>query len=226
MLVKIIRALLFVPFIAIALVSGAMAHVSLDYPVGGESFDAGEIVEIRWHIIIQHAQENWDLHFSPDGGQTWENLRLDLPTSQLTFQWTVPEVETDQARIRVTQDNIGSDYQDVSGDFTIQQASTSAPAVDEGRPRTFALQANYPNPFNASTTIGYLLDKKMDVRLIIYNIRGQMITTLVEEHQAAGSYHVRWDGQDVTGRPVASGIYLYSLQAGAMAEVRKMALLR
>jgi hypothetical protein len=223
---RTIGALLLASVIVISLTGGATAHVSLDYPVGGETFNAGETVEIQWHLVIPHEQENWDLHFSPDGGQTWENIRLNMPISQLSYQWTVPDLETDQARVRIIQDNVSTDYQDVSGDFTIHEASTSVQSAEDQRPLMFTLQANYPNPFNASTTIGYLLEERTDVRLTIYNTLGQVVRTLVKEYQPAGSHHIQWHGRDEAGLQVASGIYVYALQAGTQAEARKMVLMR
>jgi len=104
----------------IILVGSAKAHVVLDFPVGGETFTAGENVNIQWHIQIQHTLKNWDLFYSTDGGITWEIIQLDLDPSILNYVWKVPRVVTQQARIRIYMDNVGTDYQDVSGDFTIE----------------------------------------------------------------------------------------------------------
>ena len=97
----------------------AFAHVYLDYPQGGETFQANTIITIEWHIAIPHEQLNWDLFFSADGGNTWQPIQLDLPVSQLTYSWVVPSISTSQARISIIQDNVDMDYQDESMDFTI-----------------------------------------------------------------------------------------------------------
>jgi hypothetical protein len=76
-----------------------------------------------------------------------------------------------------------------------------------GLPATFAASQNYPNPFNPSTTIGYDLPKSAYVSLKIYNSLGQIVASLVDGHQGAGSYQVRWDALDVP-----SGVYFYRLQ--------------
>lgn len=104
----------------IILVGSAKAHVVLDFPVGGETFTAGDTVNIQWHIAITHNLQNWDLTFSPDGGITWQVIQLDLDPSVLNYQWIVPRVSTQQGRIRIYMDNVGTDYQDESGDFTIE----------------------------------------------------------------------------------------------------------
>jgi len=71
---------------------------------------------------------------------------------------------------------------------------------------------NFPNPFNPSTTIRYILCANSDVKLKIYDLSGKEIRTLVNNVQAAGKYSVVWDGKDGSGLTVSSGIYLYKIQ--------------
>ncbi|MCH6574039.1 MAG: DUF1565 domain-containing protein, partial [Bacteroidetes bacterium] len=111
---------IFKVLVIILLISSAKAHVVIDFPVGGETFAAGDTINIQWHIQIQHNLQNWDLSFSPDGGITWQVIQLDLDPSVLNYLWIVPRVETQQGRIKIYMDNVGTDYQDVSGDFTIE----------------------------------------------------------------------------------------------------------
>ena len=87
------------------------------------------------------------------------------------------------------------------------------------------LEPNYPNPFNSSTQISYRLSTSGPVRLVIYNVLGQPVRTLVDAIQAADAYQVPWDGRDHSGARVANGVYLYRLQAGEIARVRKMLVL-
>ncbi len=93
-------------------------------------------------------------------------------------------------------------------------------------PSEFGLLQNYPNPFNPSTTFRYQLPQAANVQLIIYNTLGQVVRRLVESQQAAGEYETMWDGKDYTGRTVASGVYLYRIQAGDFVQTRKMLLLK
>jgi hypothetical protein len=93
-------------------------------------------------------------------------------------------------------------------------------------PLGYALAQNYPNPFNSQTMIRYDLLEAGEVRLCLYNLCGQLIRTLVEGHRPAGTYSVVWDGQDNTGRDVASGVYLYRIKTDADTITRKMLVLR
>ena len=94
-------------------------------------------------------------------------------------------------------------------------------------PKETALLANYPNPFNPETWIPYQLSKPTDVTLTIYDIKGSVVRALDLGHQRAGMYQTRsraayWDGRNVVGEPVASGLYFYTLTAGDFTATRKM----
>ncbi|MCE5270572.1 T9SS type A sorting domain-containing protein [bacterium] len=95
-------------------------------------------------------------------------------------------------------------------------------------PKAFAMSQNYPNPFNPSTTIAYDIPegKEVQVRLNIYNVRGQLIRTLVNEVKSEGSYQIQWDGSSNNGQKVSSGVYFYRLVAGEFNQTRKMVILK
>ena len=94
-------------------------------------------------------------------------------------------------------------------------------------PQLFALYPNYPNPVNPETTIRFSVSTTSPVNLSIYNLAGQRVTTLIDGVWPAGTYTTRWDGRDNTGRELASGVYLYRLQAGQQqVETRKLLLVR
>jgi hypothetical protein len=93
-------------------------------------------------------------------------------------------------------------------------------------PRSFALEQNYPNPFNLTTQIRYALEKEVKVTIMVYNMLGQFITTLVNQKQLAGTYSIQWEGRDFQGNLVSSGIYFYQMKAGSFTETRKMILVK
>ncbi len=93
-------------------------------------------------------------------------------------------------------------------------------------PDIYGLNQNMPNPFNPSTTIGYQLPEAGHVSLVVYNLLGQEVRKLVDESMDAGYYSLVWDGMDDLGRQVASGIYMYRMQASTFSETRRMMLLK
>jgi hypothetical protein len=93
-------------------------------------------------------------------------------------------------------------------------------------PKLYALLQNYPNPFNPTTNIRFALPRESYVTLIIYNVLGQKVRTLVDNVRAAGIYDVSWDGRDAGGNSVGSGMYFYRLESGQGAIVKKMLMLK
>lgn len=93
-------------------------------------------------------------------------------------------------------------------------------------PTDYALEQNVPNPFNPSTTIQYRLPEAGEVQLVIYNLLGQEVRTLVQESMDAGFHSVVWDGMDEFGKQVASGIYIYRLSVADFTQVQRMMLLK
>jgi hypothetical protein len=90
-------------------------------------------------------------------------------------------------------------------------------------PQTFSLFQNYPNPFNSSTAIFYQLPTCSQVDLIIYNILGKKIRTLINKHETSGRHSVIWDGKDDFGNVVTSGMYFYQLKLdNSILQTRKM----
>jgi hypothetical protein len=90
----------------------------------------------------------------------------------------------------------------------------------------FRLYQNYPNPFNPTTTISFNLSKTSEVSLKIYNLLGEEVTTLLSASLLSGFQSVEWDGRDNNGHRVASGTYIYRLQAGGFTESRQMVFLK
>lgn len=97
-------------------------------------------------------------------------------------------------------------------------------------PQNLQLFQNYPNPFNLSTKIVYEVPQHLsegaNVQLILFNLLGQKVRTLVNERNYPGSFFVNWDGADDRGEIVAAGVYLYRLVVGDMSQTRRLVLLK
>jgi hypothetical protein len=97
-------------------------------------------------------------------------------------------------------------------------------------PESFELSQNYPNPFNPETVINYqipdLRGESIEIQLIIYNLIGDEVKTLVREKQESGYYSIIWDGKDNAGFSVSAGTYVYRIKAGNYLQSKKMTLLR
>jgi hypothetical protein len=90
----------------------------------------------------------------------------------------------------------------------------------------FALKQNFPNPFNPVTTISFTVPERGRAVLNVYNVKGELVQTLVDDVVDAGEVSVTWDATDRFGRQISSGVYFYRLKVGDMEMSRKMILLR
>lgn len=135
------------------------------------------------------------------------------------FKWTVFLNDGD-GEVQVSEKD-GPDFIPYAQDVHIHGSQfTSADEVAD-IPQTVELRQNYPNPFNPSTVIEYTVPNDTQVRLTVYDVLGRRVNTLVNEHHTAGSYSVNFDAARL-----ASGVYIYRLEAGDVMRTRRMMLVK
>jgi len=98
-------------------------------------------------------------------------------------------------------------------------------------PAETKLMQNYPNPFNPETWIPYQLSEESSIRVLIYNVKGQLVRTLYLGRRTAGYYVDKrraayWNGRSDAGESIPSGIYYYRLEAGEYSATRKLAIVK
>ncbi len=113
-------------------------------------------------------------------------------------------------------------------DFADKFNSLAKTAISQPAPLPveFALHQNYPNPFNPVTTVKFDLPKSSKVTLVLYNVLGQKVRTLVNKDMRPGFHKVQWDGRNDFGVRVASGMYVYRIQSEGFSGLKKMVLLK
>ena len=183
-------------------------------------------------IKISRALAVSDTVLEVTGGTATRARRLQ-PPSNLGWRITI-EPDTTNAAVSIVLppttdcDAVGAvcteDGRPLSNELTaIVPGPAAKPVV---APRTFGLDANYPNPFNAQTQLVYTLPIASPVELAIYNVMGQRVRTLVQGVQAAGRYQIAWDGRSDSGSSLASGVYLSRLVSTQGVQVRRLLLLK
>ena len=125
------------------------------------------------------------------------------------------ELDLDDIEI-VARDSANKDLE-----YTLEETT-----ADADMPTRYALSANYPNPFNPSTTIKFALPEPQYVKLAIFAVDGRRIATLKSESMSAGNHSVTWTGRDDRGGFVATGIYFYRIEAGDFSQTHKMTLMK
>lgn len=103
--------------------------------------------------------------------------------------------------------------------------NTNVDAVTE-LPTDFILEQNYPNPFNPTTNIKYSLPVASNVKVEIFNTLGQLVNTIVNKYQNAGTYNTTWNGTDLYGNQVSTGVYIYKLTTDKFVSAKKMMLIK
>lgn len=206
-----------------------LAYFELLTPTDGDIVvlhDVAQVVSFSWRPAIDFNGDVLKYNWTPIGFPSGlsDNLGADTVKTMtgadllaylgsadwVTFKWTVqamdtppPVSNTDTSTVTVVRGRI----QGVADDISI--------------PKEFYLRQNYPNPFNPSTTISYGLPNGVHVRLDVFNVLGQKVSTLVDTEQHPGRYRVIFN----SGR-VASGVYFYILTAGDRVFKKKMLILK
>ena len=196
-------------------------HLVLQYPNGGHTWIGGTQQRIVWfsdyvgYITIE---------FTQDGGVSWDTIASHVFEGEYSYDWTVPHINSSTCKIRITAEN-DSIYTDTSIEYFTIQSDTG---IEEEMLMPILLSANYPNPFNPSTTIQYTIpaDVNDHVSLKIYDLRGAVVKTLIEQVDRPGIYSAVWNGRDESGNQVSSGIYIYQLKAGEFVKSNKMMLMK
>ena len=179
-------------------------------------------------------QDHYYVKVSTDNGQTWTPL---WNASTLTGGWTIysdvvtiPLADYAGQSIKLAWhavDGPGNDglwyvwfIDQVKVEGTVSNEDVTSPVVQT------ELHSNYPNPFNPETTIRYSVKEATHVTIEIYNVKGQLVRTLVNEAKSAGNHNVVWNGMDNSGRSISSGVYFYKMKAGAYSSTKKMILMK
>jgi Zn-dependent metalloprotease len=207
---------------------------SLTTPYYDLSTYTNPVIEyFRWFTTNKNVDDTFEVEITGDSGQTW--MPIEIVTS-MANSWTKARILVDQVvsqrsrvmlRFSATDRGTGSIVEGGVDDLTIY--SFNNVSVDDGQvrdlPTSYTLNANYPNPFNGRTEISYALPRASDVTLSIYDIAGRLVYQTMIPNQNAGLHSLIWDSRQA-GIELASGVYLYRLQASDFAASRKMLLLK
>ncbi len=188
-----------------------------DYVWKKKQLTPGYTVEAKIPLSLL-ASEGGDNLFTPSFGM------------QMPIDFAINDVDSANTRegiMTYSPTNEDNSWAYVTGYWTYTWLGgypTSVRRDDEVVAKSYMLSQNYPNPFNPSTEIRYAIAKPGMVHLKVYDIIGREVATIVNEYQNAGTYVARLDAS--VGKRLASGVYFYTIQAGAFHSVKKMMLLK
>jgi len=183
-----------------------------------KSFEAGMTksgIELSWNVISGTEIKS----FKIERRLTEDNLNGQFDTVKLISsgerRYVDDEVDFGQSYL-YTLIVVGNDDSELASESI--SIKTIAPNI--------VLYQNHPNPFNPTTTISFQLPKKSHVNLSIYDVTGRCIITLLNDVMGVGIKEVVWNGKDVQGNSIGTGVYFYSLKTGNKVLTRKMVLLK
>jgi hypothetical protein len=163
-----------------------------------------------------------DLMFN--GTPVSDNYTYSIPAGEngtFTIGLMFTETTAYSGNIGITSNDVSNPSQTVTLNIT-----TVSNEDDNNIPVITKLEGNYPNPFNPSTTIRFGVKEPGQININIYNLKGQLVKTLVNESLKAGYHSINWNGTDESGKVVSSGVYLYRMQATGINQTKKMMLMK
>jgi hypothetical protein len=164
------------------------------------------------------SQNDYQFTFPTATSFDWTKFNLDIQVPDTSLAKAM------EVRLHVYSTFAGKVFFD---DLTIQKiSSVTSVNMNHLVPASFMVYQNYPNPFNPSTMISYFLPNASKVKIVIYDMLGREVATLVNNFQNSGSHEVVWNGDNNFGEKVASGAYIYRVVAGNNIATKKMILLK
>ncbi len=195
---------------------------------------------LRYHFTYKEViLDSTRLHYKEHGTDIWQEIPVTPIVQDSMIGWLYEADVTALTNYDSTAIDLKLSFIDDSGNKTIWKMEPAFSvgnfhvAIDEEEPQNeitepIILHSNFPNPFYSSTRINFsLLRPATLATLKIYNIKGELVTTIQKENFEAGDNHIEWDGLDSQNRKVSNGIYFYTLKLDSEKfEPRKMILLR
>ncbi len=203
------------------LLYGRLVDADTDAAIGDAllsvTLGRGDVVS---HPVTAHtdAEGVWVVNLGNFKDPESDDIFVHAPDDVIAFEFLA-----DHRRVAADTLLLGNSTPQDCGTTKIAAAEPGgAPVV----PSHYYLAANFPNPFQASTTIKFGLPVDGEVTLHIYDVAGRRVATILDGRLKAGSYAETWDGRNATGHVVSSGLYFYRLRSGEFEQVRKMFLVR
>lgn len=193
----------------------------------------GKFNTILDYVDVAGSMNGWDgadyLLTDDDGDSTYSITFSTLPLQTLVFKFRI-NGSWDDATSEFPSGGPNREYfVKLTGGTKDYWYDDDTLVVEEARvgvPTEFALRQNYPNPFNPTTSIEFDMPSAADVKLVVYDVTGRKVRTLVNGALDEGYKNVVWNGRDDLGNSISTGLYIYRIQAGDFIDVKKMTFLK
>jgi len=174
------------------------------------SWNANTEIDLHSYHLFKGTVDGGAVNYFFSVGKNTTNYSDNIVTNNTTYYYKIKAADT-------------SDNQ--SG-FSNQATVTTLSVLTDYLQTEYSLNQNTPNPFNPNTVIEFSLPTDIEINIVIYDLMGNEVKTLINEFKPVGQYSVNWDGRDNAGQSVSGGIYFYQLQIDGFVQTRKMVLLK
>ncbi len=188
---------------------------SLSYDIRSSNNQGNE-----WDLIVENTTNNRETRLS------WNKIGDQSGVSIVIFDVTNNKrVDAESAAEYAFEGSKKTKFKIVAGEYS--WVFGKANEIEASLPKEFKLSQNYPNPFNPTTSITFDVPRSGGVKIKVYNILGQEVATIANGFFETGrNYEAVWNGRDDLGREMASGMYIYRLEAGRIIKTKKMLLIK
>ncbi|MFC1509640.1 T9SS type A sorting domain-containing protein, partial [Candidatus Omnitrophota bacterium] len=188
--------------------------VSVIEPDGGENWETSNPHAITWESDgVSHVA----ISYSVDGGLSWNSISERFDATRGSYMWKPLDVESKLCLVRISDCDKDILYDDSDDIFSVYVITS----VGDDHPEEFAVFQNSPNPFNATTTIQFVLPEPASVTMNVYTVNGQLVDTPLNEFMSAGVHTISWNGSSFS-----TGIYIGNVIAGSKSLPIKMLLIK
>jgi hypothetical protein len=192
----------------------------LGNPINEVTINSDQAV-LSWYLNTYSKPLKYDLQYSTTNDFTNATTISNLDSNSFAIKNLSINNEYNW-RVRSKTDNGASSAYSSVGKFIVSSTTNVGQTLNNKTvPASFELKQNYPNPFNPTTTIIYTIPKATFISLRVYDILGNIVTTLVNENKQAGNYSIEFNPKNIS-----SGVYFYRLQAGSFVETKKLVFLK
>lgn len=157
------------------------------------------------------------------------SINISTAAYPLTVSWNIVSPAARKIVLSSADGKLGVTGLDGSGQVRISDENVKSIVLtlsDVHLPKVFALGQNYPNPFNPTTAFDVDIPKVSDVRIVVYDVLGREITTILSGQQPAGTMHLQWDGRNAQGLAAPTGIFFVRMTTGEFEATRKIMLMK
>ena len=191
------------------------SYITVLSPNGGEEWPRTSTNSIKW---VSDGVEEVKIEYSVDNGISWNLIENNIAAESISYNWTLPATLSFLCRMRISEQN-RAEINDISDTpFFIIQGTTE---VKKDVPKEFTVSQNMPNPFNPSTTVNFSIPASERVKVDIYNLSGQKVSTLADNYMSAGRYSLTWNAAGFS-----AGIYICRVSYGSVTKTVKMAFVK